>query len=65
MNLNFNGLLSHDLFVRCAVFKDFSKESSEKSQNQHQLKRHKCALDWSNSCTFCDFGYDELEEKIV
>ena len=43
-------------------FKD-EKEVNDCVEDELISASHKCSLAWSDKCTFCEVGYDELAKK--
>ena len=44
-------------------YKKKSIDEPEKVQQVAQM--HRCALNWCDRCAFCEFGYDELKQKLL
>lgn len=32
---------------------------------QESNKLHRCAFNWTNSCIYCQLGYDELKKQLL
>lgn len=40
------------------------KVIKECPSNEEKATAHKCALAWSNTCTYCEVRYDDLAKKV-
>lgn len=51
-----------DEFQTNIVHKDFKNET-KKPSGVSEL--HNCALNWSEKCSHCEFGFDELKQRLL